>query len=172
IQSPPKTWDEFFETAKKLTESKTGRNGFEIGSGPGGIKAYYWDNFLWQAGGDALKRLPDGSAQANIATPQGVTALEFYRKLVTDKWTGADGKTYGPAASASTQMGKDIAAGNVSMWFAYTNDVVLNMVDLDPALVGIARMPAGPAGPANEINAGMWAINSTIKDPAKIDACW
>ena len=99
-------------------------------------------------------------------------ALDFYKKLITEKWVGKDGKTHGPAASANTQMSKDIAAGNVSMWFAYTNDVVLNMVDLDPALIGIARMPAGPAAPANEINAGMWAINSQIKDPAKLKACW
>jgi ABC-type sugar transport system permease subunit/ABC-type glycerol-3-phosphate transport system substrate-binding protein len=172
IKSPPKTWDEFYEDSKKLTEAAPGRTGFEMGAGPGGITAYYWDNFLWQAGGDALIRLPDGTAKANIANEAGVRALDFYRKIITEKWQGADGKTYGPAASASTQIGKDIAAGNVSMWFAYTNDVVLNMVDLDPALVGIARMPAGPGGPANEINAGMWAINSQIKDPAKLKACW
>jgi ABC-type sugar transport system permease subunit/ABC-type glycerol-3-phosphate transport system substrate-binding protein len=172
IKSPPKTWDEFYETAKKLTESKSGRSGFAIGSGPGGIKAYYWNNFLWQAGGDALVRMKDGTARANIATPEGVLALKFYQKLVTDKWKSKDGKDVGPAATASTQLGRDIAAGNVSMWFAYTNDVVLNMTDLDPALIGIARMPAGPAGPANEINAGMWAINSGIKDPAKLKACW
>lgn len=169
---PPKTWDEFFEYAKKLTESAPGRTGFEMGSGPGGIKAYYWDNFLWQAGGDAIVRLPDGSTRANVATPAGALALDYYRKLVTEKWTGKDGKTYGPAASNSTQLGKDIAAGTASMWFAYTNDVVMNMTDVSPSLIGISRMPAGPGGPANEINAGMWAINSQIKDPAKIKACW
>lgn len=172
IKTPPKTWDEFYEDAKKLTETAPGRTGFEMGSGPGGIKAYYWDNILWQAGGDALVRLPDGTARANIATPEGAIALDFYRKIVTEKWIGKDGKEHGPAASNSTQVSKDIAAGNVSMWYAYTNDVVLNMTDLDPALIGIARMPAGPGGPANEINAGMWAINSNVTDPAKLKACW
>ena len=172
ITHPPTTWDEFYQDAQKLTESASGRVGFEMGAGPGGIIAYYWDNFLWQAGGDALVRLPGGVTRANIATPQGAVALDFYRKIVTEKWTGKDGKTYGPAAEASQQLTKDIAAGNVSMWFAYTNDVVLNQVDLDPSLVGIARMPAGPAGPANEINAGMWAINSQVTDPAKLQACW
>lgn len=169
---PPKNWDEFYDYAKKLTESAPGRTGFEMGSGPGGIKAYYWDNFLWQAGGDAILRQPDGSTRANVATPAGVLALDYYRKIVSDKWTGKDGKQYGPAASNATSLSKDISAGNVSMWFAYTNDVVMNMTDVDPSVLGIARMPAGPAGPANEINAGMWAINSQIKDPAKIKACW
>jgi multiple sugar transport system permease protein len=46
------------------------------------------------------------------------------------------------------------------------------MSDLNPALIGIARMPAGPAGSYNEINSGMWAINASIKDPKKIEACW
>lgn len=169
---PPKTWDEFYDYAKKLTESAPGRTGFEMGSGPGGIKAYYWDNFLWQAGGDAILRQPDGSTRANVATPAGVLALDYFRKIVNEKWTGKDGKTYGPAAANAISLGKDISAGTVSMWFAYTNDVVMNTTDVDPSLLGIARMPAGPAGPANEINAGMWAINSQIKDPAKIKACW
>jgi len=172
ITHPPRDWAEFDEDARKLTELAPGRTGFEMGQGPGGIKAYYWDNFLWQAGGDALVRLPDGTARANVATPAGVLALDYYRKIVTEKWTGKDGKTYGPAASNSTQVTKDISAGNVSMWFNYTNDVVFNMQDLDPSLIGIARMPAGPAGPANEINAGMWAINSDVTDPAKLKACW
>ncbi|MEA2553307.1 MAG: hypothetical protein QOJ65_1483, partial [Fimbriimonadaceae bacterium] len=169
---PPKNWTEFHQYAKKLTESAPGRTGFEMGMGPGGIKAYYWDNFLWQAGGDAVLRMPDGSTRANVATPAGVLALDYYRKIITEKWTGKDGKTYGPAASHSTQLGKDISAGTTSMWFSYTNDVVMNMSDVNPSLVGIARMPAGPAGPANEINAGMWAINSQITDPEKIQACW
>lgn len=169
---PPTTWDEFYEDAKKLTESAPGRTGFEMGDGPGGIKAYYWDNFLWQAGGDAVVRMPDGSTRANIATPAGVAALDYYRKIVTEKWVGKDGKTYGPAATNSTQMSKDISAGTASMWFSYTNDVVMNMTDVNPSLIGIARMPAGPAGPANEINAGMWAINSQITDPKKLAACW
>ena len=172
ITHPPRDWNEFYEDAKKLTESAPGRVGFEMGAGPGGITAYYWDNFLWQAGGDALIRQPGGTTMANVATKEGATALDFYRKIVTEKWTGKDGKTYGPAAAASTQVSKDITAGNVSMWFNYTNDVVLNMADLDPSLIGIARMPAGPAGPANEINAGMWAINSNVTDPAKLKACW
>lgn len=33
-------------------------------------------------------------------------------------------------------------------------------------------MPAGPAGRANEINSGMWAINARVTDPKKLDACW
>lgn len=169
---PPKTWAEFRDYARKLTESAPGRTGFEMGMGPGGIKAYNWVNFLWQAGGDPVMRLPDGTTRASIANAAGAAALDFYRKLITEKWVGKDGKTYGPAASHTTSMGKDIAAGTVSMWFSYTNDVVMNMTDVDPSVLGIARMPAGPAGPANEINAGMWAINSQIKDPKKIQACW
>lgn len=161
---PPRNWDEFYDYAKKLT--KPGRTGFLI------AKAYHWVNFLWQAGGDAVTPAERGYWKANIATPEGVKALEYYRKLVTETWKGPDGKTMGPAAANPVDFSKEVAEGKTAMWFSYTNDVVLQMTDLNPALLGVAAMPAGPAGPANEINAGMWAINANITDPKKIEACW
>lgn len=164
---PPKDWDEFYRYAQRLTESEPGRVGFAFSYGPG----YHWSNFVWQAGGEIVEPGEGGLWKASIATPQVATALDFYRKLTIDTWQ-KDGKTYGPAANASPTWADDVRLGKVSMWFSYTNDVVLNTSDLNPALLQVARMPAGPAGHANEINAGMWAINASIKDPAKIDACW
>ena len=59
------------------------------------------------------------------------------------------------------------------MWLNYTNDVVLNgQGDLPPSVVGVAALPAGPKGRRNEVNAGMWAISSQVKDPKKLEACW
>ncbi|MBL8068766.1 MAG: extracellular solute-binding protein [Armatimonadetes bacterium] len=167
---PPKTWDEFYAYAQKLTESAPGRSGFGFSSGPQG-QAYFWVNFMWQAGGEIVEPTPSGAWRATIATPAGVTALEFYRKLTTAKWV-TGGKTYGPAASVGTSYAQDITAGKTSMWFAYSQDTVLNVSSLPPSVIGIAQMPAGPGGSWNEINAGMWAINANVKDPKKLDACW
>jgi multiple sugar transport system permease protein len=58
------------------------------------------------------------------------------------------------------------------MWLNYTNDVLLQQSELSPSVIGIARVPAGPAGFSNEVNAGMWAISSRVKDPKKLAACW
>lgn len=168
---PPRTWEEFYQYGQRLTESAPGRVGFSFGASPQS-QAYYWVNFLWQAGGEVVLPAENGFWRASIATEPGVKALEFFRRLTLNKWEGRDGKTYGPVAQVSTSHADDINRGKVSMWFSYTNDVVLNMTDINPSLLGIAAMPAGPAGPYNEINAGMWAINARVTDPKKLEACW
>ncbi|MBI5707113.1 MAG: extracellular solute-binding protein [Armatimonadetes bacterium] len=198
---PPQTWEEFYEYGKRLCESRSGRSGFVFSKGMGG-RAYWWSNFVWQAGGEVVvpstsplegevaerresktprltgpgEGVPTGAQQgvwkAAVATPAGAKALDFYRKLVTETWKGKNGKTYGPVATLSSNWSQDVADGKVSMWFSYTNDVLLTMSDLNPSLLGVAALPAGPAGRANEINAGMWAINANVKDPKKLEACW
>lgn len=166
---PPRTWEEFNEYARKLTESAPGRTGFALnGKGPG----YHWVNFVWQSGGEIVGEADRGFSRAVIATPQAAAAMDFYRMLVGERWIGKDGKTYGPATKLAQDLGAEIKEGRVSMWFSYTNDVVINMADLNPSLLGVARLPAGPAGYRNEINAGMWAINSAVTDPRKLRACW
>jgi multiple sugar transport system permease protein len=95
--------------------------------------------------------------------------------MLTQKWRSSKTNEWvGPMAKVSATYTQDITEGKISMWFSYTNDLVLASVtaDINPQLLGIAQMPAGPAGHANEVNAGMWAINATIKDPKKIEACW
>lgn len=164
---PPRTWDEFYRYAQRLTESKPGRSGFAFSFGPG----YHWSNFVWQAGGEIVVPGDRGYWKAAIDSPETARALEFFRKLTLAKWK-KNGKEVGPAAYVASRWFDDIRDGKVSMWFTYTNDVVLNMSDLNPALLGVAQMPAGPAGHRNEINAGMWAINPRVTDPKKLDACW
>ncbi|HRI43272.1 MAG TPA: extracellular solute-binding protein [Fimbriimonadaceae bacterium] len=168
---PPRDWDEFYAYCQRLTEANSTRSAFRFGADLGS-KAYYWSNFVWQAGGEVVEEAEGGRWRAAVASPAGVAALEFFRKLTVAKWRGANGKTYGPAAGITSALSADINDGKVSMWLSYTNDVMLNTSQVNPALVGIAQLPAGPAGHANEINAGMWAINATITDPAKIEACW
>ncbi len=166
---PPKNWDELYEYAKKLAMSAPGRDGFTVTNPPG----YLWSNFFYQAGAEVVEQAPDGQWRSAIASPQAVKAVEFFRKFALDKWKGPDGKEYGPALGISNNVSEDIRMGKCSMWFNYTNDVLMNgSNDAPPSVVGIAAMPAGPAGYKNEINAGMWAISSKVKDPKKLAACW
>lgn len=169
-RKPPKTWAEFYEYGQRLTESAPGRSGFAFSGNPQG-QAYHWINLLWQAGGEVVQPTESGVWRATVATPEGATALDFYRKLTTENWQ-KDGKSFGPMASVVTTYSQDIAAGKVSMWFSYSQDTVLSTSSIPPSLIGIAPMPAGPAGSFNEINAGMWAINANVKDPKKLEACW
>ena len=160
-QRPPKDWEELYQYAKKLTDAKTGRAGF-IFSSPSG---YQWSNFLYAAGGEAVKQDAIGRWQSAINTPESEKAIEFFRRMFV-------GEGSGPVANLSKNFTDDIRTGKTAMWLNYTNDVLLQQSDLSPSLIGIARVPKGPNGYANEVNAGMWAISSTVKDPKKLEACW
>lgn len=168
---PPRTWDEFYSYAQRLTEAAPGRHGFVFSGGLGG-KAYWWTNFVWQAGGDVLQPAERGYSRSVVASPEGAVALDFFRKLTKATWTGRDGKQAGPAAAVSSDWSRDVRDGKVSMWFGYTNDVLLSISDINPSLLGVAAMPAGPAGSVGEINSGMWAINAGIKDEKRLEAAW
>ena len=172
---PPKNWDEFYSYAQKITDQPKGIWGFEFGT-DADASAYWWINFLWQAGGEVARKNDKGQWVAAFNTPAGVAALEFYKKLLTDPWVGKDGKTYHGVATHSTDLGLDRATGKVAMWFQYQSNVIANQADatqINPSIVGIAPMPKGPTGiTANEINAYMWGISSQIKDPRVQDAAW
>jgi ABC-type sugar transport system permease subunit/ABC-type glycerol-3-phosphate transport system substrate-binding protein len=171
---PPTTWDEFYDDAKKLTDQKKGVWGFEFGKEADA--AYWWVDFLWQAGGDVIKRDSSGKWVAAFDTPEGVTALEFYSKLLSAPWKGPDGKTYIGVAKTTDDVNVDKAAGRMAMWFQYQSNVIANMTDastLNPNVIGIAPMPKGPTGiTANELNASMWGISSQITDPRVRQAAW
>jgi len=167
---PPRTWDEMIAYGRKLTEVGPGRNGFVFATGLGG-RSYHWSNFVYQAGGEVAYETPSGVWKTAIASPAGEQALEMYRRLTVDTWQ-KNGKTYGPIALLTADRGAAMREGKTSMWFDYTNDVIVSLSDLDPSVLGIAALPAGPAGHRNEINAGMWAINAKVTDPNKLAACW
>ncbi len=168
---PPRTWDEFYEYGQKLTEASPGRSAFVFPKGGGG-GAYWWTNYVWQAGGEVLIPADRGYSRAAIGTPETALALDYYRHLVLDKWTGADGKTHGPVTKLSTDYALEVNEHRASMWFSYTDDMLMGVSEINPSLIGVAAMPAGPAGSVGEINSGMWAINASITDPEKLEACW
>lgn len=172
---PPTTWDEFYEDARRLTDQPKGVWGFEFSNNPGDA-AYFWINFLWQAGGEVVRRNAAGQWEAAFDSPAGVSALLFYKKLLQGEWKGKDGKTYKGVASKSTTMPQDRATGKVGMWFQYQSNIIANTADasvLNPSLIGIAPMPRGPTGiTANEVNAAMWGMSSQIKSARVKAAAW
>lgn len=168
---PPADWDAFFETARRLTDPTKGQWGFVLSQAD---VSWYWINFLYSAGGDVTRRMPDGRTAAAFATPAGVRALEFYRKLLLTRWRHPSGKEVVGVATRSTTLRQDISDGRIGMWFAYQSDDLTNMnqYDLNPSLVGIAAMPRSPTGQsANELNASMWGVNAAVTDPRRREAC-
>lgn len=166
---PPRNWDEFYEYAKKLTIPEKGQWGFYFPQTHG---SWFLTDFIWQAGGEVIERGKDGKYRAVFNSPGGVKALEFYKKLTRDPWK-RNGKTYRGVANVTNNGYQEIKLGKIAMWFTYSQEMVTNTSDLNPSLIGIAPLPAGPTGiRANEINAGMWAMSSQIKDPRVRRAAW
>jgi multiple sugar transport system permease protein len=162
---PPKTWDELYEYSRKLTQA--GRFGFELSMPPG----YQWQNFVYQAGGEIVGPAENGRWKSLFANEGAAKAVDFFRRLMLPQ-KGPNGETIPSVANIATNLTSDVNQGKTAMWFSYTNDVVMMNSELPPSIVGIASLPAGPAGTRNEINAGMWAISSRVKDPKKLAACW
>ncbi len=157
-QKPPKDWNEFYEYSKKLSNPAKGRSGFMVSSPPG----YQWSNFIYAAGAEPVKQ--EGTRwRSAINSPEAAKSIEFFRKLLVGK---------DAPAAISKNLSDDIRTGKTAMWLNYSNDVLLQSSDLSPSVVGMAQVPAGPAGHAQEINAGMWAISSRVTDPKKLEACW
>ena len=172
---PPATWDEFYSDAQRITNQNKGIWGFEFKTGPE-ASAVWWVDFLWQAGGEVIRRNANGQWEAAFNSPAGVTALQFYRKLKTAPWKGTDGKTYIGVATNSPTADQDRVQGKCGMWFQYQSNIIANQADVssvNPSLIGIAPLPKGPTGKeADELNAAMWGISSQIKDPRVRDAAW
>lgn len=166
---PPRNWDEFYEYAKKLTIPEKGQWGFAFPMPSG---SWYLTDFIWQAGGDVIARDKNGAYRAVFNDPGGVEALRFFKKLTRDPWT-RNGKRYLGVASYNSNFAQDLKVGKIAMWITYSQDAVATSSDLNPSLLGIAPLPAGPTGiKANEINAGMWGMSSQIKDPRVRKAAW
>ncbi|MEN6583816.1 MAG: extracellular solute-binding protein [Armatimonadota bacterium] len=166
---PPRTWDEFYTYAEKLTVPEKGQWGFFFPQTQGG---YYLTDFIWQAGGDVLEQDKSGQFRAVFNSPAGVKALEFYAKLTRGEWT-RNGKTYRGVANVTNNFQDDIKRNKLAMWMSCAQDQVITRSDLNPSILGIAPLPAGPTGiHANEINAGMWGMSTQIKDPRVKRAAW
>lgn len=166
---PPQNWDELYEYAKKLTDQDNGRWGFYFPQTNG---SWYLTDFIWQAGGDVIEKGEDGKYRAVFNSPGAVKALLFYKKMTRDPWT-RNGKTYRGVATVVNSPSQDIKMGKIAMWFGYSYEMVSNAVDLNPSILGMAPLPAGPTGiKANEINAGMWGMSTQISDPRVRQAAW
>lgn len=166
---PPRDWNEFYNYAQKLTIPSKGQWGFFF---PQSAGSWLLTDFIWQAGGDVIEKDKDGQYRAVFNSPGAVKALEFYRKLTRDPWK-RDGKTYFGVANVTNNGTQDIKLGKIAMWLNYSYEMVTAQSDLNPSLLGVAPLPAGPTGiKANEINAGMWGMSTQIKNSRVRRAAW
>lgn len=156
----PKTMDELFETARKLTKAPT-QYGLTL---RGRIDSNWWPlhGFLKSYGGGWF----DWSWEPIINTPASVAAVDMYGKL---------GRQFCPLGLIDycfDEIGTSIAVGKAAMYLdasvAYPRfqDPKKSVVQ---GKIGTAVMPAGPAGSRPDVHFWGVAMNSVSK---KKEASW
>ena len=173
--APPADWDAFYEAAKRLTDPSKGQYGTCFQAESQGT-AWHWTNFLWQAGGEVMRPNAHGKWESAFDTPEGAVALNFYRKLLLGAWTDARGKKQRGVAIRTTDTETAyINRGKIGMWLSSQSNLAVNQTpsEVNPALIGVAPLPAGPGGRrATMVNAAQFGVSALQKDPAVRRAAW
>ncbi|MCL4561986.1 MAG: sugar ABC transporter substrate-binding protein [Chloroflexi bacterium] len=144
--TPPKTWDELVEFAKKLTVKENGKVvqwGLEIPAG-GWEGDDYFDQFLWAAGNEIAKPNDQGVWASTLSEPSALQAFKFYYDLTnTYKVMPSDviGKTW-------EDVKNDFVFGKAAMIYdgGWTTGVIKDTAkEIEGKWAG-AIPPAGPSG--------------------------
>lgn len=159
---PPQTWEEFVDVAKKLTDKSKGIAGFGILADSHG-SGWHFLNWVWQAGGDFEKNV-DGKWKAVFDSPEAIKALQFVKDL---RWK--HDVLQSDMLSTNDDLFKLFVSERIGMAL-FTPEYLQYLVEkLEFPLekIGIALLPAGPGGRANQMGGGYSIINPNI-DPRKI----
>lgn len=137
--APPKTWQEFEDTARLLSDPSKGLHGTVFAAFPDGHNTLYdFALQLWSRGGD----LRGAEGRALVNSPEARRALEFYRRIVRDPSLCHPDS----AQLDSTQSGDVFLAGEVAMmvnWFGFAARSEREGSPLR-GKVAIAPIPADP----------------------------
>ncbi|MCX5776561.1 MAG: extracellular solute-binding protein [Candidatus Firestonebacteria bacterium] len=166
----PRDWEEFLEYCKKICNPE--KNIYGWSAGLGAAAAWYFTNFVYQAGGEIINKNEKGEWQAVYNSKETLMALKFYKRLFHEKFI-KNGKEYsgvvfrgGPAESA-----RAMAEGRIAMSFQYVTEQNLLPINANPDVFEIAPLPLGPTGKGGgEFNASMLGINAQVKDKRVIEA--
>jgi len=171
----PRDWEEFYEYCKMLSDPDAGKYGFGLPTG--WFAGWFWTDFVWQAGGETVRQRPDGTWEAVYNSTEAVEATEFFcHKLVWGEWE-RDGKRYKGVVYKepyATKLVDDFGQGRIAMFI--DTPTIGNLVaiqrrwGLGPEEIGIAPLPAGPAGRATILGANLHCVNIMIDDPKTVAA--
>lgn len=154
----PKDWKELTEFAKKISALSPKNTGLSLAGGT----AASWNlmNFLWSAGGDAVREVAPDEWRADFNTPAAVEAYAFYYQLVE-------------AERIARRHSKNLTSQEyerIGMFFNYVGD---STTSHDPDKFAFGAVPKGPSGVrGSEVNASILAMFSGIKDPRAREAAW
>jgi ABC-type glycerol-3-phosphate transport system substrate-binding protein len=149
--TPPATWQEFIEYARKLTDKRAGTFGF-------GMRNSLWWSlpFIYAFGGDIL----DASGKCALASPEAVAGFQLKADLYAK---------YGVEGGAWRAGGIRDDMGFQSRKYAMVFNGPWAVKGLESAGIdfGVALIPSGPAGHATNVGGNDLVVFATSKHPAE-----
>ena len=79
ISEPPKTWDEAIEDAKLINNPDNQITGYATLAAE--WTEWFFQYYVWQAGGDLTKENEDGTAELTFTDPAVIEAAKYYQRL-------------------------------------------------------------------------------------------
>lgn len=170
-ERPPGNWTELLDFSRRCTDPTKGTYGLAWTRSPH-WSAYFY-SILCSAGARAMEERGDENWYAAFNSPQALDAYDFIVTLLQEPWRHPSGKTVEGVVCRDDAAGMLWAQGRIAMIERYFRDDLL--ADINPELVGIAPVPAGPGGKrSSELNCAMCGIFSgtAAKGKATLDAAW
>lgn len=162
--NPPKTWDDLYSIATKLTANDVYGTGLVL-AGEGGMVSLLVD--YWSLGGE----LVDSAGKPMFNTGKNkdimIQVMQFYKKLYDAKLIPSDSITY----TSENDMNPRIFAGGYASFFGGTWQIgnIKDNVDKSQASQWeVALRPLPPNGKPMSVSGG-FDINVCAKDQAKIE---
>ncbi|MFD2115161.1 extracellular solute-binding protein [Paenibacillus yanchengensis] len=164
--SPPTTWDEFVDVAKKIHNPDKGINGFDILGMD--WADWHFEYYVWGAGGDLTNRKDNGEVELTFTSDAAVQALQYYKDL---KWTHQ--VTQKNVVQSLDDNQKDFYTGKAAMIIGDSNSYgQFVSKGMDPDSIGFAPLPAGPSGTApTQVGGSYWIFNPKAS-PEKLEAAF
>lgn len=162
IEQPPQTWEEFVDVAKKLTDREKGQAGFGI-LGEKSSSGWHFLNWGWQAGGE-FEVKKDGKWVAAFDSPEVITALQFIKDL---RWK--HDVLQEDVLSDNDDLFEYFSSGRIAMAL-FTPEYLVHLIEkyeMPYEKIGIALLPAGPGGRANQMGGAYNIINPIISEEKK-----
>ena len=131
--TPAKTWDEYYNNAKKVQDA--GYGGQIIGFGPN--VSWWWMTMVWSFGGN----LYDDALNPTVNSKEAIAATDFLKKLMTVSPKGAS--TANSDEVTSKFLGENIGA--MINYSGYYGSVLDKSINKNEGKIGTAPMPTGSA---------------------------
>ncbi len=156
-------WGDFIDIAKKFNDPKTGQYGFALNWNQWGN--WWFQMFVWAAGGDLTKLESDGSLTTTFTDPAVIKAGEYYRRLKQEGCIQSNDDL------RLDDLKKDFATGKAAMIFSGL-DAISDFTKLGMSVddIGVLPVPIGP-GDVNPVQIGgsCYVMHKNIS-PEKRDA--